>query len=56
MILFIVFVFMPFAIFIYGQVLIREENKVKDKKTGKILIITSIVFAIIGLGYCGMLL
>lgn len=56
MIQFIVFVFVPFVIFIWGQVLIREETNEKEKKTGKVLIIISIVYAIIGLGYCGMLL
>jgi hypothetical protein len=56
MIPFIVFVFTPFAVFIWGQVLIRADTTDKEKKTGKILIIISIVSAIIGLGVCGMLL
>ena len=56
MILFIVFVFIPFIVFIWGQVLIRAEANDKEKKTGKILVIISVVYAIIGLGYCGILI
>ncbi|SRX75520.1 hypothetical protein AEQU3_02516 [Aequorivita antarctica] len=54
MILFILFVFVPFVVFICGQVLIRLEATDKEKKIGKIII--SIVYAIIGLGYCGILI
>ena len=56
MILFLLFVFAPFVTFIWGQVLIRAEATDKEKKTGKILIIISIVAVIIGLGFCGMML
>ncbi len=55
MILFIVFVFIPFVVFIWGQVLIREETTEKEKKTGKVLVIASIVLVIIGLGVCGIM-
>tara|TARA_R110000850_G_scaffold48741_2_gene120618 strand:- start:101 stop:271 length:171 start_codon:yes stop_codon:yes gene_type:complete len=56
MILFLLFVFAPFVTFIWGQVLIRKEATNKEKKTGKILIIISIVAFIIGLGFCGIML
>lgn len=55
MILFIVFVFIPFVVFIWGQVLIREETTENEKKTGKVLVIASIVLVIIGLGVCGIM-
>ena len=51
-----IFCFIPFVLFIWGLILSRIESNDKEKKTGKVLVVISIIYTIIGIGYCGMLL